>query len=405
MSVDDVDDVDDGSNVQNVLEAPTPTPGRRRRWPRITIVSVLAVMLLAVVATAGIGYYFSGVLLNVDNSMSYPVDVRAVNGDQVTLSRDSDTERPVVQGLWWNGGAALLSAAVSVSGDSVIRTITSTLRGTLTAGLRAAIDVRMYDADPLTDRGLHFDSVSVDGELGAMPAWFVPPTTAIASTTWVIAIHGRRGDLTEPLRILPALAATGHPTLVISYRNDPNTPRSPDGFYHLGDTEWRDVQAAVGYARAHGATGVVLYGWSMGGTLTLTALRRMPAEDVSFVRALILDSPAVDWADVLDFQGAQRDLPGFVTWTAERFVELRAGLSLAKLDGRPYGHQLGVPTLVFLDTQDRTVPNGPALDFVAAARPGLVTLVTTTGGDHTGSWNVNADAYQAKITSFLASNA
>jgi pimeloyl-ACP methyl ester carboxylesterase len=142
----------------------------------------------------------------------------------------------------------------------------------------------------------------------------------------------------------------------------------------------------------------------MGGTLTVTAMRRMPAADVALVHALILDSPAIDWTNVLDFQGAQRNLPGFVTWTAERIVEWRTGLSLANLDGRSYGHQLSVPTLVFLDTQDQTVPNGPTLDFVAAARPGLVTLVTTTGGDHTGSWNVNPDAYQAKVTSFLANS-
>jgi pimeloyl-ACP methyl ester carboxylesterase len=394
---------DDGGTVASTAEPTAPSP-RRRRWLRITIVAVLAVVLLSAVATAGVGYYFSGVLLHVDNSMSYPVDVKAVNGDQVTLSRDSDTERPVVQGLWWSGGAALLSAAVSVSGDSVVRTVTSTLHGTLTAGLHAALDVRMYEGDPLTDRGLHFDAVPVPGELGAMPAWYVPPTTGSPSTTWVIAIHGRRGDMTEPLRILPTLAATGHPTLVISYRDDPNTPQSPDGYYHLGDTEWRDVESAIDYAHAHGATGVVLYGWSMGGTLTLTAMRRMPAADVALVHALILDSPAIDWTNVLDFQGAQRSLPGFVTWTAERIVQWRTGLSLANLDGRQYAHQLSVPTLVFLDTQDQTVPNGPTLDFVAAARPGLVTLVTTSGGGHTGSWNVNPDAYQAKVTGFLANS-
>src|SRR5262249_39020921 len=77
------------------------------------------------------------------------------------------------------------------------------------------------------DRGLDFDQVTVAGELGAMPAWFVPPTTATASTTWIIAVHGRRGTMTEPLRILPTLAASGHPTLVISYRNDPTRRPAP----------------------------------------------------------------------------------------------------------------------------------------------------------------------------------
>jgi uncharacterized protein len=283
----------------------------------------------------------------------------------------------------------------------VVRTVTTVKRGSLTAGLHGAVDVRMYDGDPQTDRGLPFEPVTVQDGLGDLPAWFVPPTTAAASPIWVIAVHGRQGTMTEPLRILPTLAGSGHPTLVISYRNDPNAPRSPDGFYHLGDTEWRDVDAAIGYARAHGATGVVLYGWSMGGTLTVTALRRMPAADTSLVRAVVLDSPAIDWTTVLNSQGAQRSLPGFVIWTAERLIERRGGFSLGALDGRTYAPELAVPALVFLDTSDRTVPNGPTLDFVAAAPPGLVTLVKTTGGDHTGSWNVDPAAYEAKVTGFL----
>jgi dienelactone hydrolase len=391
--------VADGSAVQNP-SADTLAPRRRRRL-RIALISALALVLVFVVATVGIGYYFSSMLLDADNSVDYPVEVKAVDGAQVTLSRNSDTERAVVEGLWWDGGAALLGNGVTVNGDSVVRTVTSTLRGSLTAGLHATVDLRTYEGDPKTDRGLSFDSVTVNSELGAMPAWFVPPTTGTARTTWVIAVHGRRGTRTEPLRVLPTLAASGDPTLVISYRNDPDAPRSPDGYYHLGDTEWRDVDAAIGYARDHGATGVVLYGWSMGGTLAVTALRRMPAPDVSFVRAVILDSPAIDWTALLDLQGAQRSLPGFVTWTAEREIELRDGFHLSDLDGRTYAPALAVPTLVFVDTSDQTVPNGPTLDFVAAARPGLVTLIKTTGGDHTGSWNVDPTAYEATVTGFL----
>lgn len=377
------------------------SPRRRRRWLRITIVSVVGFLVLALIAMVGIGYYFSSALLDADNSTAYNLDVRAVSGDRVTLTRDAYSERPVLLGLQWAGGEALLDNSVQVTGDSVIRTVTATVRGTLTAGLRAAVDTRMYDGDPRTDRGLSFDSVRVDSELGPLPAWYVPPTTAVASTTWVIAVHGRRGMMTESLRILPTLAASGHPTLVTSYRNDPDSPGSPDGYYHLGDTEWRDVEAAIGYARDHGATGVVLYGWSMGGTLTLTALRRMPASDASLVREMILDSPVIDWASVLDLQGSQRGLPLFETRVAERIAEMRAHLSLGELDVGPHAPQLSVPTLLFVDMADTTVPVEPALDFAAAAR-GMVTLVKTTGGDHTGSWNVDPGTYEAHVTEFLS---
>src|SRR5262249_23704830 len=153
-------------------------------------------------------------------------------------------------------------------------------------------------------------------------------------------------------------------------------------------TEWRDVAFAIDYARAHGATGVVLYGWSMGGAMALTALRRMPPDDSALVRGVVLDSPVLSWNAVIDLQGGQRYLPGFVIWTAKRFTEWRADLSLRDLDQVPHAADLTVPVLVFVDEAERHVPTGPAHEF-AHARPDLVTLVRTTGAGHVASWNLD----------------
>jgi pimeloyl-ACP methyl ester carboxylesterase len=192
--------------------------------------------------------------------------------------------------------------------------------------------------------------------------------------------------------------------LAVTYRNDAGAPSSPDRFYHLGDTEWRDVAAAIGYARGHGARSVVLYGWSMGGTLVMTALRRMPHADAAMVSGLVLDSPVLDWTATLDLQGAQRHLPGPLTWTAERLVEQRAALSLGGLDQLRYASSLRVPVLLFVDRSDTTVPPDTALRF-ARSRPDLVTLVATSGGNHTGSWNVDPYRYETALRTFLAATA
>lgn len=400
-----------GSNVEESAPSQQPWstgPGRvissrnarRRPWLRRTVVISLVVLLVVVIATIGIGWFFASQLLTVDNAAAYPVTVSAVDGDKVTLSRDSDTELAVQLGLQWDGGSAVLSNAVTVNDDSVVRTVTSAVPGSLKPGLHVSADIRVFDGDPKSSRGLGFDAVNLKGELGDLPAWFVPPTAVKTRTTWVIAVHGLGASRTETLRVLPAIASAGLPALVMSYRNDVGAPASPDNYYHLGDTEWRDVAAGVAYAKAHGATGVVLYGWSMGGALNMTALRRMPAADAALIRAVVLDSANIDWSAVLEFQGAKRHLPGFVTWTAERFIEWRADLSLNDFDQRPYASQLKAPALIFIDTQDQTVPNGPAKEF-AAARPDLVTLVTTTGGGHTGPWNTNPTRYEAALTTFL----
>jgi fermentation-respiration switch protein FrsA (DUF1100 family) len=81
---------------------------------------------------------------------------------------------------------------------------------------------------------------------------------------------------------------------------------------------------------------------------------------------------------------------------------MRAHFSLRELDAGPYAAQLSVPTLMFVDMADTTVPVEPALDFAAAAR-GMVTLVKTTGGDHTGSWNVDPATYEGHVRVFLSS--
>ena len=372
---------------------------RRISWRWVAIV-VAVLLALGVVGTGGAGYYFAGVLLTVDHTPEYPVTVETVNGNQVQLSRDSDTERSVVLGLVWADGAAKLGPAIGVNGDHVTRTVTEIVRGTLKPGTKAAIDYNLVDSNPKEAWGLDFNEVEVTGELGEMPAWFVPATVAQPRSTWVIAVHGRNATRHEPLRILPALASAGLPTLVMTYRNDEGAPSSSDGYYHLGDTEWRDVVSGMAYAKAHGATSVVLYGWSMGGGMMMTALRRMSTTEDAFVRGVILDSPAMSWSAVIDQQAANRSLPGPITWSAKLFTEWRGGFDLDDLDQIDYAPKLHVPTLIFVDDTDHTVPIKPAQEF-AKARPDLVTLVTTSGGGHVSSWNANPSRYEDTVQSFL----
>jgi pimeloyl-ACP methyl ester carboxylesterase len=90
-----------------------------------------------------------------------------------------------------------------------------------------------------------------------------------------------------------------------------------------------------------------------------------------------------------------------LTWTAERLVEQRGGLTLDSLDQLRYAPRLRVPVLLFVDRSDTTVPPGTALRF-ARSRPDLVALVATSGGDHTGSWNVDPARYETALSGFLA---
>jgi pimeloyl-ACP methyl ester carboxylesterase len=261
--------------------------------------------------------------------------------------------------------------------------------------MRAHAGSFVFDGDPRTARGLEFSDVVVPGELGPLPAWQVGPSSGGA---WAIAVHGRGADRNEALRVLPALHAADVTTLVLSYRNDVDAPASRDRIYHLGDTEWRDVAAAIRYAADRGATAIVLYGWSMGGAIVLTTLRRAP--EAHLVVGVVLDSPVIDWTATLHMHGRQRNMPRPLTWTALRLVEQRINVRLAVLDQRRYNDDLRVPVLTFIDADDNFVAPVPTRQW-AAARPDLVTLIETRGGGHARSWNVDPTRYESEINAFV----
>ena len=129
-----------------------------------------------------------------------------------------------------------------------------------------------YWTDPLTSIGLPYRDVAVEGELGPMPAWLLEPRAA--NGRWAVLVHGRGGRREECLRALPVLLQLGFTCLVVTYRNDPARPPAPDGRYNLGLSEWRDVESALEYAAAAGASGAVLGGWSMGGAVVLQTLKQ-----------------------------------------------------------------------------------------------------------------------------------
>ncbi|GAA2603470.1 alpha/beta fold hydrolase [Actinomadura fulvescens] len=358
---------------------------------------LLVLVLVLGAATAGIGWYFSGVATEVSHEDEYPLTVLDTAPGSVTLPKDKATTLPGTWALAWKGGRAMLGPVVSTTPDAVVRKVTTVSQGTLAKGTKVYLDHWVYGGDPRASLGLDFQNVAYPSKLGPMPAWLVPGKSY--NSTWVIGVHGRNADKLETMRAIPAVHRLGLPMLSIAYRNDVGAPASPDGRNHLGATEWNEVASAIAYARGRGATGVVLYGWSMGGAMAMTALRR--AADPAFIRGVALDSPVMDWSATLDKQGAERDLPGIVTGAAKLILQRRVGIDLDDFDQRRYAPHLRTPTLLFTTNDDATVDNGPSVTFAKTAPPGMVTHIATPG-DHTDAWNVDPPAYERALTGFLA---
>jgi pimeloyl-ACP methyl ester carboxylesterase len=373
----------------------------RVRWPRVVALAVAAVLVLAAAAAGAVAWYFAGVAVAVDHHVDRPLTATLVAADRVQLPARADALLPGRYGLDWAGGYGEVGPVVSRVGAVVVRSFTPR-RGTLAPGTPVRLDTYAYDGDPGTALGLPFEEVRVHDAVGDFPAWYVPARAASARPgSWFVFVHGHNGNRGEALRYLRALHAAGLPVLVPTYRNDVGAPASPDGVDHLGDTEWKDVGAAVHWALDHGARDVVLGGWSMGGAIALQVADR--SDVAGRVRALVLDSPVIDWRDVLQHQGAARGLPAAETTLAVWAVQRRFGIDLDRFDWPARGPDLRVPTLLVAGDADTYVPDGPA-QRLAAARPGLVTLQLVPAAGHTQGWNVDPAGYERRLVTWLSAH-
>jgi len=279
------------------------------------------------------------------------------------------------------------------------------VRGYLVPGIHVGLDSHVYSGDPKQALGLPFRSLGVPDSLGPMPAWLVPAAAGAPSAThqtWAIVVHGHNDNRQNDLRIAPTLRRAGLTSLLISYRNDLGAPESPDGLYHLGETECLDLQAAVRYALANGAQRVVLVGYSMGGELITQFMQRSRlSRDVA---ALVLDAPVLDWRSLIEFNSEQIGLPGFLGMPVEWMIDARANPDWDSLDALKHPEDFHLPILLFHSTEDDLVPISTSDDF-ATELPHWVTyyLVPTVG--HTESWNLNPHLYDRRLKRFLLQNA
>ena len=361
----------------------------------LTIVYVLIILVLILILFIAIGGWIGSGRLLLATEVWYLVtlSVIGITEDAVTLPRKVETAYHGTYGVTWQNDYAVLGEIVASDTQTVTRRMIKTTQP-LSAGLRVTWNIFVYHGDPERALGLAYDDVRIPSELGPLPAWFVPGQR----TTWVLLVHGFHASREEGLRVLPTLAQMGFPTLLLTYRNDAGVPKSPDHLYHLGNTEWQDIEAGVRYALSHGAQDVVLYGWSMGGFMVETFLRR--SSNVAQTRAVVLDAPILDWHKAIDTQMHKLHFPHWFTYVVEWFASWRLGINFAALNYERPPRDRITPTLLFHGTADGMVPVESS-DTFAQALPGLVTYLRVNGADHTQAWNVDPQAYEDALKAFL----
>ncbi|HSL10335.1 MAG TPA: alpha/beta fold hydrolase [Actinomycetota bacterium] len=390
---------------------------RRRRWP---LRLLLTVLVLTIVFYGGGGWYFSeriheralsGEARRDATAFQPTTDIVAVADDAtsaptVTLAVTDEAPSVDVDGVWglrWDDGYGQVGGILERNDDTVTRAFLLLDGDMPTEGDDAQLDFRGWDAPP-TD----VEEVTVRGELGAFPAWFVPGEPG--ATTWAILVHGNEMTRLDGARVLPAFQEAGVPSLSITYRNDAGAPEDPSGLLRYGLTEWKDLEAAVLHARREGAERVVLYGVSMGGGIVMSFLQRSGVTDA--VAGVVLDAPMLDLSATVDDNATRERLPvvdvplpssltAVAKWIADQRFDVRWDELDYLEDTDAYGE---IPFLVFHGVDDTTIPVATSRRF-ARLLPDTVTLVTCAEAGHVECWNVDGEGYALTLRTFVGSAA
>ncbi|MFE9706572.1 alpha/beta hydrolase [Streptomyces sp. NPDC005930] len=352
-------------------------------------------------ASIAVGRLASDAALKAPPGRPLPTEPRlTVHGTaagQITLTRDLAALRPGRYGLAGDGSHAVVGpvlGTVEHGADTVVRRLEGVTHGTVQAGDRAWFTPNLYVGNPGTALGLEYADVEVPGELGPLPAWFLPG----ARPTWVIAVHGLAATREHALNLIAPLHRREVPVLALAYRGDVGAPPSPDGLHHFGETEWRDVDAAIRYAVDHGARQVVLLGWSTGATM---ALRTAALSGVrERIAGLVLDSPVLSWETTLRALATARRTPGALLPLAVRAAQGRAGLRGDQDAGMAGLYRPSVPTLIYHGPGDAVAP-WHLSRRLADTHSRLVALHTVRDAPHGAMWNADPEDYEETFRRFM----
>ena len=229
----------------------------------------------------------------------------------------------------------------------------------------------------------------VETSLGPAPAWMIDRGT----DRWAIHVHGQGSARAQTLRGVETASRMGLSSLVISYRNDGEGPRSRDARSHLGESEWRDLEAALRFVAERGGTECMVFGWSLGATMALNTVQRSSLAEM--IKGIVMVSPVLVWEDVMRANARHQRCPQLLGSLVARLLALNGFSRLAGLEGplevrnhdrARFQGALSIPVLILHNGNDWSVPFGTSARF-AQAHKGQIELVEFDCSGHTQEWN------------------
>lgn len=358
-------------------------------------------------AAAATGWNIARRLTAPVGSRRFSLALRGVERDWdrlwVLLDSTKDTASSGTFNLWFErGGWLQLDECAEARGASLIaRPVRK-----VSAGLTPRVGDRVswsgiYYATP-EDAGLDVREINILTPAGYAPAWRIDGD----ASTWAIHIHGLGSPRAGTLRGVQVANELGLTSLVVSYRNDGEGPCVGTGRSTLGVLEAADAEAALGYAVRSGAERIVLFGWSMGGTIALRLASR--SDYAPSIAGLVLDSPVLDWIETIRANCERAGLPPVAARFALPWLTREP---LAQVIGLPepatitttacsgWASEIEVPALILHGTLDDSVLV-EASRAVSELKPEQVKLVAFDAG-HTLSWNSDPERWRQTVIDWL----
>ncbi len=361
------------------------------------VTSILGAGAAAVAA----GRYASDVALKATPGRPLPADrrltVHATAAGQVTLTRSFSALRP---GTWGIAG----SGVHAVVGPCRRRGLRGRRHRRPQAGERRSGDPRtghegpahppaLYGGDPGSDLGLDHSEVEIPGELGALPAWYVPG----ARDTWIITVHGLGATRAHPMNLMGFLHRQRFPCSTSPTAATPEPPPA-DGLGHFGALRVARRRRRPPLRLRYGARNVIVHGWSTGATMALYAAVESPLRDR--ISGLVLDSPVLDWPVTLRALAAARGVPAALLPLAVRAAQGRTGMGATPVLETSVPASLRTPTLILHGPDDTIAPWGPPANSPPGARTWSA-LHAVPQAPHAAMWNVGPDRYEETLRRFL----
>jgi len=171
----------------------------------------------------------------------------------------------------------------------------------------------------------------------------------------------------------------------------------------LGQTEWRDIEPALDYAKQHGARRVVLIGWSNGASMALRLATSSTHRDL--IAGVIGIAPVLDWASTIRLAVRGTRLPSLIAALALRALQ---SPTISSLLGAPEPLAFTnlawttttVPTLLLHSAGDRTASYADSVAF-RDRNSGLVSLPDLPPVPHALEWNADPERFARIVCDWL----